>query len=188
MVTIIDDFLEPGLHNWMCQGIIEERNFPWYFQPSTVSEPDETPQNLVATDYPKYIGIQSSFNHLMYIDSRLNGEGIWGNCSYLLDPLIDKLGGRDKISRLKINTVVKQPEHILQGWHRDQPLDAPELDNHGLKIAIYYLNTTNGYTLLEDGTKVSSVANRLVKFDNILHTCVTQTDEYRRVTVNINYY
>ena len=190
MVTIIDEFLEPDLHDWMCQGIIENRNFPWFFQPNTVSYPDETPQNLVATDYPKYVGIQSSFNHLMYLDSRLNGDGIWGERSYLLDPLIDKLGiSRGKISRLKINTVVKQPEHILQGWHFDQPLDDPRLDNHGLKIAVYYLNTTNGYTLLEDGSRVTSVANRLVTFsNNILHTCVSQTDVHRRIIVNINYY
>ena len=94
----------------------------------------------------------------------------------------DILEIKDKISRLKVNSVIKQPEHMLHGWHKDQP-------DEDIKIAIYYLNTTNGYTLLEDGTKVSSVANRLVMFNNtIVHTCVSQTDVHRRVVININYY
>ena len=34
-----------------------------------------------------------------------------------------------------------------------------------IKRDIYYINTNNGYTKLEDGTKVMSVANRLLLFD-----------------------
>ena len=34
------------------------------------------------------------------------------------------------------------------------------------KTSVMYLNTNNGYTLFEDGTKVDSVANRLVTFNN----------------------
>ena len=83
MVTLIDEFLEPGLYDWMYQGIVENRNFPWFFQPNTVYNPNETPSNLVADDYPKYIGVQSSYNHLMYIEERLHGEGKWSEWSIL---------------------------------------------------------------------------------------------------------
>ena len=103
----------------------------------------------------------------MYFDET-HKEGEWSDWSYMVQPIIDKLCGADRISRLKVNSVIKQSEHKLHGWHRDQPKD-------DIKIAIYYLNTTNGYTLLEDGTQIASVANRLVKFsNNMLHTCVSQ--------------
>ena len=173
MVTIIDDFIEPELHKWMCGGIIENKYFPWYFQPVTVGKPE----NLKKSIYPTYTEPQYNYNHLMHSE-----EGEVSSWTYLVQPIIDKLGGSDRISRLKVNSVIKQPEPKVHGWHRDQP-------EEDIKIAIYYLNTTNGYTLLEDGTQIDSVANRLVKFsNNMLHTCVSQTDTQRRVVVNINYY
>ena len=50
-------------------------------------------------------------------------------------------------------------------------------------------STNNGYTLFEDGTKVDSVANRMVLFEgNRLHTGATQTDERFRYVVNFNYW
>jgi hypothetical protein len=50
------------------------------------------------------------------------------------------------------------------------------------------MNTNNGYTYFEDGTKAKSVANRLIKFDNVMyHSGTTCTDENQRVVININY-
>ena len=61
------------------------------------------------------------------------------------------------------------------------------IDDKNNKIAILYLNTNNGYTLLEDGTKIPSVKNKLALFDNVSHTDVTCTDTEERVVLNIGY-
>jgi hypothetical protein len=50
------------------------------------------------------------------------------------------------------------------------------------------MNTCNGYTLFEDGTKVESVANRIVTFPNSMkHTGTTTTDSEYRMVINFNY-
>ena len=50
------------------------------------------------------------------------------------------------------------------------------------------MNSNNGYTYFENKEKVKSVANRLLKFDNIMkHSGTTCTDENQRVVININY-
>ena len=55
--------------------------------------------------------------------------------------------------------------------------------------SIFYVNTNNGYTKFEDGTKVESVANRLLTFPaNMKHTGTSCTDEKTRVVINCNFY
>ena len=50
------------------------------------------------------------------------------------------------------------------------------------------MNTNNGYTRFEDGTKVESVANRMVTFPNqMMHTGTTTTDSEYRLVINLNY-
>jgi len=49
------------------------------------------------------------------------------------------------------------------------------------------MNDNNGFTLLEDGTKFYSKANRLVIFDNVSHTDVTQTNTEERIVLNIGF-
>ena len=57
------------------------------------------------------------------------------------------------------------------------------------KTAVFYVNTNNGYTEFEDGTKVESVENRIVFFDgSIPHNSSTCTDQKIRVVVSINYF
>ena len=57
------------------------------------------------------------------------------------------------------------------------------------KTAVFYMNTNNGYTEFEDGTKVESVENRIVFFDgSIPHNSSTCTDQKIRVVVSINYF
>ena len=54
--------------------------------------------------------------------------------------------------------------------------------------SIFYVNTNNGYTELETGEKIESVANRLVTYPlNMKHSGVTQTDTQQRVLINFNY-
>ena len=71
-----------------------------------------------------------------------------------------------------IGTLVKKPEKLAQ-W----------------TTSILYINTNNGYTKFEDGTKVESVANRLLTFPaNMKHAGTSCTNERVRVVINFNYF
>ena len=76
-------------------------------------------------------------------------------------------------------------------------LATEEIQEHGLhtdsifkcKTAVFFINTNNGYTLFEDGTKVESVANRIVTFpSNMEHSGTSCTDQKRRLVINFNYF
>ena len=54
--------------------------------------------------------------------------------------------------------------------------------------AILSLNTCDGYTKLEDGTKIDSVANRILLFDpGEEHASTTTTNVSARFNINMNY-
>ena len=54
---------------------------------------------------------------------------------------------------------------------------------------MFYLNDNDGVTVLNDGTEVESVANRLLLFDaSKPHHSTTCTDADRRVNLNFNYF
>jgi hypothetical protein len=95
--------------------------------------------------------------------------------------LINNINPSD-LMRVKGNLGVKTSEHVEGGFHTDTNA------NFKHNIAIFYLNTNNGYTKFEDGTVVDSVANRLVVFDSsLLHSGFSQTDKNVRCVINLNY-
>jgi hypothetical protein len=54
--------------------------------------------------------------------------------------------------------------------------------------AIFSLNTCDGYTKLKDGTKIDSVANRILLFDPTEEHCSTTTTNVpARININFNY-
>ena len=82
---------------------------------------------------------------------------------------------------LKIKT---RKTHVFYPFHTDfTTLPVP------FTTVVFYLNTNNGYTLFEDGTKVDSVANRMVMFNgNTKHTSASHTEGDRfRFVLNINF-
>ena len=85
-----------------------------------------------------------------------------------------------KLYRIKVNLRPKSFFNRGSGYHVD-----------GYKCshtAIFYINTNNGYTQFENGTKVKSVENRIVCFpSNLYHRGYTCSDELRRVLINFNY-
>ena len=56
-------------------------------------------------------------------------------------------------------------------------IDVLDAEDRTISKLIYYMNTCDGYTLFEDGTKVESNANRLVTFPNgMKHTGTSTTN------------
>ena len=67
--------------------------------------------------------------------------------------------------------------------------DVPEEKLKQWTTSIFYINTNDGYTKFEDGTKIESIANRMITFPaNINHTGTSCTDEQTRVVINFNYF
>ena len=97
---------------------------------------------------------------------------------YLLNPIISKLEFK-QMRKIKANIVTRTSKIIEHGMHSDKKVG---------KTGIFYLNTCNGYTKFEDGTKIISEENKYIEFKSKLkHTGSSCTDERRRVVINFNY-
>ena len=117
-------------------------------------------------------------------------QGVVSPVYELVEPFVDLLQ-MESVCRIKANLTTRTENHIEGKFHYDHELAGARLEDGTLigYTAIYYVNTTNGYTLFQSGEKVKSVANRIVIFDSSkLHKGVTCTDEKRRVVFNFNYF
>lgn len=115
------------------------------------------------------------FTHNLYI----NDNHASPNFASVVN-IIAKLKVKSLI-RIKANMYVGGSKIIKHAPHIDYPFS-----HNG---AIYYINTNNGKTILEDGTKIDSVANRLLFFDSSKkHSSTNCTDQKVRLNINFNYF
>ena len=163
---VIDNFLEPENFKILTDDILCTNSgfsvFPWYAQEGvTVTDGRNTDHwNLIHSFYQSY-EIQSGF------------------FKYLL-VVIDKLQIKSLI-RIKGNLYPKTDKIIEHDFHADFDF------SH--KSGLYSLNTNNGFTIMEDGERIESVANRMIIFDaSKLHKSTTCTDENFRANIVFNYF
>jgi len=93
--------------------------------------------------------------------------------------------------RAKINVIPRTHKNLTEGFHCDRTFE----DADGVErlcphaVGLFYLNTTDGPTVFEDGEKIDCVANRLVIFDGLRrHTSSSCTDQKIRAALNLNYF
>ena len=99
----------------------------------------------------------------------------------LMTPFINRLKPA-AVLRSKVNLQPRHDEIIEDPLHTD-------FDNISASTSIFYVNTCNGYTHFEDGTKVDSVANRLITFPTqTKHGGACCTDTVARIVINFNYH
>jgi hypothetical protein len=113
-------------------------------------------------------------------DIQINEDFVFHFVEYLEDKL-----NSIQLLKMKFNLSVPLDSQYTFGWHKDM-----EHFSHipAYKTAILYLNENDGYTALEDGTKINSIANRLVIFNgNTYHAPVNATNIRNRLVLNINY-
>jgi hypothetical protein len=157
---VIDNFLDPEQFN-ILKSFIFRHDFPWYFNSFVAYDGDDE---------------HYAFIHTVHYQNMIYSKEVFN----LLIPLIDKLDVKALI-RIKINMFTNIGKYAISAPHVDQTF------NH--KGAILYLNTNDGHTILEDGTKINTVENRLIKFDSSKnHQATFCSDEKRRVNININYF
>ena len=161
-IEIIDDFVEPEEY-LAIRDVLMSKDFPWYTSIVVDSSANELQNIQLVHEFYKYMKpISRAFD-------------TFGAVLEKIDPVA--------ILRIKANLVIGTEKLYEHGMHTDVREYVP-----GMRTGVYYLNTCDGYTGFEDGTKVQSVANRFVSFPaNMLHTGTTTTNDKCRVVVNFNW-
>ena len=174
-LTITDNFLEPHIYTGIRNALMPdqpefiERSVPWLYVQGVTSRPGG--ENINFDEKYNY-----QFVHLVY--DALTPK------SPLFDMLVPIISKFDPLAIVKIKANMQpNADKIIE-----YPMHVDKNDFYG-RTGIYYINTNNGYTLFEDGTKINSVANRYIEFDsNTLHTGTTCTDQQVRCLINFNFF
>jgi|TARA_B100000035_G_scaffold195777_1_gene167196 hypothetical protein len=137
--------------------------FPWNLSPNITNDKEVLP--TYASFY---------FTHLFWDGFNIEPQ------SQMFAPLLNLMNCRALI-RIKANCYPSTPEILRHDNHFDYP--------YPHKGAIFYLNTNDGLTILEDKVEVESIENRLLLFDSSkMHTSTTCTDTKCRINVNFNFF
>ena len=149
--------------------------FPWYLNQII---PDEYSSDLLVDKIDNY----QLCHHFYYPVA--NGPPHVCQGMDCLNPILKRL---DIISlaRVKANLLPRMSSIIKHGFH----VDYEHSTIRDFKASIFYINTNNGYTEFEDGTKIESIGNRLVTFPiHLRHTGTTCTNQSVRIVINFNYF
>jgi hypothetical protein len=161
-IKIIDNFL-PENEFKNISDMLMNKDFPWYYS------------DYITRHYENKTNNSFYFIH-MFFNNLIANSQIYTH----LFPITDRLSMKS-IIRAKANLYPNCGELIEHDMHTDY--------NFEHQAAIFYINTNNGYTKLKDGTKIESIANRVLIFKgNDLHCSTTCTDQQARININFNYF
>lgn len=138
--------------------------FPWFYQSSVARNNDDK-------DVSQYY-----FTHTFYNQDNWNSS--WGE--KILQPILSILKPKSLI-RIKGNFYPRSENEVKNNAHIDYPF------SH--KGAIYYVNSNDGFTILDDGTRVQSIENRILLFDpSLYHNSTHCTNDHGRININFNFF
>lgn len=162
---IIDNFLAESDFKKIKEEMLGA-NFPWFLNSTLVKT-----KELIDDRY------NWQFTHTFYRNFSI--------CSTyfedLIDPLIIKLNP-SALVRVKANLIPRTSEQIVHEFHLDH-------ESFTGLVAIYYVNSNNGFTIFKNGDRIQSIENRLLIFEpNLLHTGTTCTDTRVRCLINFMFY
>jgi hypothetical protein len=159
---IKDDFLDKNLFMSFKEKIFSE-DINWFFK-----------QHMTYMRNDEYF-----FSHTFYQKNKTT-------CPLFNDfilPVLKKINAK-AIREIRANLMLKKTYVYESDFHTDV--------NFACKTAILYMNTCNGYTVLQNNLSninIDCIENRLLIFNsNILHKAVSQTDTERRIVINFNYF
>ena len=171
MIEIHDDLLSPKEYREIKNTFLNDKfPLPWYWS------------DVVQGDYLDVDHLDNyQMTHVCYSNCSPNLQESSGFPSVL--PIVNHpdLDIRALV-RIKANLNHRTPEIIQHGFHVDVPFDC--------MTGIYYVNDNDGYTEFKEcGTKVESVANRMVTFPSqTLHSGTSCTNATRRIAINFVYF
>ena len=154
------------------KNFIYSSTFSWYFQSTVAYSVGSLEEPLTE--------LQEIYNdmhtHTIYAEDFVNTTNeVWEHIQPIKEMLKIK-----SLMRIKVNSYPRTSKIIHHQKHVDFPF------KH--KGALFYVNDCDGLTVLEDGTEIKSVANRLLLFDSSKpHHSTTTTNVSRRININFNY-
>ena len=193
-MKIYDNFLSENDWKIILHTFTTPR-FPWAFGLKTALDKDgRIPSNFNVIEGnvdidPENTQLTHHFYRCVNWDERFYVSDQWK----LIQPILSKfkiLG----MNRIKANLQICRKNPVFSDFHVDSAYYDKEkkeyIPDKGITTMIYYVNTNNGYTEFEDGTKVASLENRLLLFPNDnpkgRHRGVSQTDTHYRAVINFN--
>jgi len=163
-VEVVDNFL-PLNEFYNIRSIIVSPDFPWHYQ-GRVAVEDMTegqPWNWYQT-------------HMLYVDNHARSE----HYNKIAEIFLPQFKDLKALIRIKANFYPNTEtlrEHLP---HTDYEFKHT--------AAIFSVNTCDGFTRMEDGTKIDSVENRIFFFDgSTLHNSSTATTSSARWNINFNF-
>ena len=165
---IIDNFLSKE-DFLVIKNAMTSNEFSWHLEPNINMD-----HINLKNDFSMYL------THLFYYKVLISGQ------MFLLKDLIKKIEEFEKepiksIIRIKGNLYPHTEKIETHKIHFDYPF------KH--KGAIFYINTNNGKTILEDGTKIDSIENRILLFEPYKRHSSTSTNNQKyRMNINFNYF
>ena len=174
---VIDNFLPKDYYEKL-RKIVMSEDISWYwnqeinsFHKNSEEWRGRTNPNAVAPDLTSYFTHQLFNMQVSYIYSEhyKHFQGFW-----------EKLR-MAALVRMKLNLYPRTGKVEVHEPHIDYDYDH--------KGCIFSFNTCDGFTKLEDGTKIESVENRALLFNpRTKHSSSSTTNDKGRVNVNINYF
>ena len=167
---VIDNFLNEEYFDSLVDIFTDKEKIgnnqmPWYFASSISKKNEYGTKNKDKLFY---------MIHMLYV-GHVPTSPFYND----LLPLLEKLGVK-VLMRIKANLYPNT--HILH----EHPMHVDDTFSHS--AAILSLNTCDGYTKLKDGTKIDSIANRVLFFDaSEEHSSTTTTNVPARINIGINY-
>jgi hypothetical protein len=157
---VYDNFLENRAFEYIESQVTNPGNLPFYIHDGVTGDGDG----------------DAFLGHTIYKDNEVKSEEPY---KFIKQEIFPKLNVGIFL-RSKVNCYPKTHEVHEHKLHVDYPFPH--------KTALLSINTCNGYTLLEDGTKLESIRNRMVVFDgDTLHASTTCSDKMFRFNIIFNY-
>ena len=154
-----DNFLD-DIHLTQLDELINNKYFPWYLQEEQVVG----------------AGDGCWFSHKIYSDDAPQSD--------IYVPLIDIFKNYLKyvsLCRINANLLLRQENPSISAFHTD-------FKDEKITTAVFYMDTNNGVTEIQDGDRIKCVRNRLLMFPaTTLHRAIGQTDTIKRVVLNFNF-
>ena len=158
-MRIVENFLPQEFFDGMVAQL-SGGSFPWFFIDHVATPLDKSDAYYV---------------HTLYSENRSNSD-VFNSITPILDLIKPKALIRCRVlSYAGKDTLIEHARHVDYDFSHN--------------TCILYLNTNNGFTRLEDGEKVMSVANRALFSDgSVMHNSSNCTDAPRRLVLTINYF
>ena len=177
-MKIEDNFIDQEKFD-VLQTFMMSQKFPWHYTDGILYGVLDSDGNLIFSEEVDKNKFQ--FVHEFY-DADVPCSSHWKT----LIPILEIINAT-AMTRIKANLRTRTSKNEESFFHVDLQMSKEKLKQW--TTSIFYVNTNNGYTKFEDGTKVESVANRLVSFPaNMKHLGTSCTDQKTRVVINFNYF